>query len=128
VTVINSDKLGKPRSLWQRIRGKPEDCNMVPAGADHVIITTHGAPGSVNWKGGKKGSATGDDIGEQLNKANFKGGPGARVDLLACNGATPGDKGKSPSVAEGIANKTKATTWGARANSNDPYGNPPAWE
>jgi RHS repeat-associated protein len=125
--VITSDKLGKSPSLWQKMTGKRKNANMIDANEDNVIITTHGEPAGVQWKGGNNNRATGDEIGEQLRNAGFKG-KGKRVDLLACNGATPGKNGE-PSVAQGIANKTDATTWGAM--SNDPgmtYRNEPSWE
>ncbi|WP_044251871.1 PAAR-like domain-containing protein [Chondromyces apiculatus] len=112
--VITSDKLGKPPSIWQRLKGEGKNANMIDPNEDHLFITTHGAPGGSQWKGTKNNWATGDEIGEALNKAGFKG-KGARVDTTICNGATPAQDG-GPSLTQGIANKTKATVWGAKSN------------
>ncbi|MBK8256718.1 MAG: DUF4150 domain-containing protein [Polyangiaceae bacterium] len=126
--VINSDKLGKPPSLWQKITGKGPNANMIDPKENHVFVTTHGAPGGAQWKGTPKNWATGDEIGKSLADAGFKNKKGARVDMTVCNSATPG-QGGAPSVAQGIANQTGATAWGAKANTpGDPYKSPPVWE
>lgn len=109
--IINSDKLGKPASFWQRITGKGKNANMIDANEDHVVVTTHGAPGTVIWKGTKSGYASGEEVGSQLAAAGFKG-KGKKIDLYACNGGTPGQAGEAP-VAQGIANNTGVTTFGA---------------
>lgn len=106
--VITSDRLGKPPSLWQKLRGKGKNADMIDADEDNVY-DARGACGRAMERRQKYWS-TGDEIGEQLRNAGFKG-KGKRVDLLACNGATPGMNGE-PSVAQGIANQTGATTWG----------------
>ncbi|MFT3770327.1 MAG: RHS repeat-associated core domain-containing protein [Minicystis sp.] len=125
--VINSDKLGKPPSLWQRLKGEGKNANMIDANENHVFVTTHGAPGGAQWKGTKQNWATGDDIGAALKNAGFKG-KGARVDTTICNGATPGQGGQ-PSLTQGVANQTGATVWGARSNAPDmTYNNQPSWE
>ncbi|WP_437739147.1 PAAR-like domain-containing protein [Sorangium sp. So ce1504] len=125
--VISSDQLGKPPSLWQKLRGKN---NKIDPNENHVVVTTHGAPGSAQWG---NGSASGEQIGDMLKNAGFQGGPGAVVDVSACNAATPAAGQKS--IAHGIASSTGANANGAmRDPSVDPnqvhnyQGKKPSWK
>lgn len=89
------------------------------AGATQVIVVTHGAPGSLAWgkPGGGTRSVNGEQLGDMLNNAGFDGtAPGAKVDVAACNGGTPGLFGGN-SVAQGVSNRTLADASGARANN-----------
>jgi RHS repeat-associated protein len=103
--VIRHDQLG-PGSL---------------AGATQVIVISHGAPGGISWGPHRPiigpPSISGEQLGDILNNAGFDGTqPGARVDVLSCNAATPGLLG-GDSVAQGVANRTLAETTGARADN-----------
>jgi hypothetical protein len=85
------------------------------AGETHVIVVSHGDPGSIEWNGTKK-SIGGKELGKQLNAAGFNGAaPGAKVEIASCNGATKPVFG--PSVAQGVANTTLAPTSGGKADS-----------
>ncbi|WP_437613102.1 PAAR-like domain-containing protein [Sorangium sp. So ce834] len=101
------------------------------ANENHVIVSTHGYPGGVEWGEKKKflgiipygnrPTINGQQLGDALKGAGFKGGPGSRVDLSTCNGATPPDPKwgiGNDSTAQGVANATKSSVWGAK--SNDP--------
>ncbi|WP_437819245.1 PAAR-like domain-containing protein [Sorangium sp. So ce1078] len=85
------------------------------AGEDHVIVVSHGDPGSIEWNGKKK-SIGGKELGKQLNAAGFNGAaPGAKVEIASCNGATKPFFG--PSMAQGVADTTLAPTSGGKADS-----------
>lgn len=85
------------------------------AGEDHVIVISHGDPGSIEWNGKEK-SIGGKELGKQLNAAGFNGAaPGAKVEVASCNGATKPFSG--PSMAQGVADTTLAPTSGAKADS-----------
>jgi RHS repeat-associated protein len=108
-TVLYHDELG-PTSL---------------AGEDHVIVSTHGCPGYAEWGDkkrflgipyGRRPMASGQDIGNNLKNAGFTG---SRVDMYACNAATP-QQNNGPSLTQGVADATGATVGGAR--SDDPAG------
>jgi len=81
------------------------------AGETDVVIDTHGSPGQVEW-GGQY--ISGSELASRLKGAGFTGGSGSRVEVVACNSATPpGMFGRS--VAQAVADRTGATTSGARA-------------
>jgi RHS repeat-associated protein len=101
------------------------------ANENHVIVSTHGYPGGVEWGEkkkflgiipyGRRPTANGQQLGKTLTDAGFKGGPGTRVDLSTCNGATPPNPKwgiGSDSTAQGVADHTKSDTFGAA--SSDP--------
>src|SRR5262249_7030565 len=58
---------------------------------------------------------SGKTLGDKLNAAGFDGArPGAKVDVLSCNAATPPFLGGT-SVAQAVANRTLADATGPRA-------------
>jgi len=96
-------------------------------GETDVIVNSHGSPGSVTFG---NDSVNGQQLAERLNAAGFDGSqPGAQVAVTACNSATPGTN--TGSVAQGVANGTGATAFGAQAgdtqgaqqNTRIPLGN-----
>ncbi|WP_437624563.1 PAAR-like domain-containing protein [Sorangium sp. So ce1151] len=81
---------------------------------DHVILSTHGAPNTVEWG---NGYIDGRQLGQQLTAAGFRGqkrGRKRRIELSACNSATPA-AGNGPSVAQAVADETRAVASGARS-------------
>ncbi|APR79160.1 Hypothetical protein A7982_04507 [Minicystis rosea] len=97
------------------------------AGENHVVVTTHGAPGIVEWGREKRFLGIpyrsrpvidGPQLGDKLKNAGFAGGPGSKVDMYACNAATP-PKGAGPSVTAGVAAQTGSTAYGARSDQPD---------
>jgi RHS repeat-associated protein len=110
-TVLYHDEL-KPNSLTNE---------------NHVVVSTHGYPGGVEWgekkkflgiSYGRRPTANGQHLGDTLKNAGFTGN---KVDLSTCNGATPPDPKwgiGNDSTAAGVAKATGANVWGAR--SNDP--------
>ena len=82
-------------------------------GESHVVVNSHGAPGGLTWG---NGWANGQQLGQQLRGAGFRGGFNSRVDITACNSATPQQNG-GPSTAQGVANATGSTVNGAMSNN-----------
>lgn len=82
------------------------------AGETDVVIDTHGAPGSVEWNGNY---ITGSQLADNLRGAGFTGGPGTRVEVIACNSNTSPGGLFGRSVAQAVADRTGATTSGASA-------------
>lgn len=81
---------------------------------DHVIVSTHGAPNLVEWG---NGYIDGRQLGQRLTAAGFRGqkrGRKRRVELSACNSATPA-AGNGPSVLQAVADETRAIASGARS-------------
>jgi RHS repeat-associated protein len=83
------------------------------AGENHVIVNSHGYPGGINW-GNQQ--VNGQQLGDALSRAGFRGGSKRKVDITACNSATP-QQGGGPSTAQAVANRTGATTQGAMSNN-----------
>jgi RHS repeat-associated protein len=81
-------------------------------GETDVVIDTHGAPGSVEWAGN---NITGSQLADKLKGAGFAGGPGTRVEVIACNSNTSPGGLFGRSVAQAVADRTGATTSGASA-------------
>ncbi|MGK3966285.1 RHS repeat-associated core domain-containing protein [Sorangium sp. So ce118] len=88
---------------------------------DHVIVSTHGEPNTVEWG---NGYIDGRQLGKRLVAAGFRGqmrGRRRRIDIYARNSATPA-QGEGSSVAREVASETRAITHGARSgNPQDTY-------
>src|SRR5262245_17121521 len=81
-------------------------------GETDVVIDTHGQPGSVEWSGNY---ITGSQLADKLKGAGFAGGPGTRVEVIACN-SNPSPGGLfGRSTAQAVADRTGSTTSGASA-------------
>jgi len=83
---------------------------------DHVVVSTHGAPNTVEWG---NGYVDGRQLGQRLRSAGFRGqkrGARRRVELYACNSATPA-AGGGPSVMQSVADETRANASGARSSN-----------
>ncbi len=130
--VITSDKLGKPPSLWQKVTGKGKDVNMIDPNEDHVIVTTHGAPGTVNWKGAEGRIGHGRSGRQPAQRGGLQGRP--RQPRPGAERRSHGVQRRHARLQEQRAERgaghrqrdAGATTWGAKARTKgDPYDSPP---
>ena len=112
--VVNAAKQKASANGWDYVHkddlGSDRAKSLI-GGANKVSVFAHGAPGSIegDTQGGKK-------IGKSLADHGFRG---KHVDLMSCNGATPG-KGTNRSNAHDIADATGATVTAPRGIPGDP--------